>query len=728
MIDIYLLIDVLIIVLLLGLGVVVSLKDKSAQSSRTFLFFVISVSAWIISNYISNDLQQSAEVAKLANYVVFSSSYFAIYFLLRFSIVLTEYVYAERILRYTKYPLVLIGLSGCTPLVVKGVEVQDKVYAVVFGPAVGIYAAGLLFALAAVPLVLGIGQGRTRGSHHDRIRTLLFSYVLFVPLLVIVQFILPVATGWFGLTNIGVLLMLGVTYGFYSAVVRHHLFDLRSFIVRSVAYVLSLGIVSLLYGIASYYLASVVIVQSSTTLHFIANTCLIILIIFSYQPLKNIFRRLTNKLFYQDIYDGEALLVQLNQLLVVTTDMKSFLTKTAQLLVKTMCIEYCRISIYIDDVQSKVRSYGSFVHEVNNTDLSKIEDYIKHSHEHIVITERLSSKYQAVKDILIANNIAAILLLASTNDSDDRIGYMLLGAKKSGYSYYDNDCMVLETIAGQLAIATQNALNFEKIQEFNRTLQQKVEEETKKLRVTNEKLKKMDEAKDEFISMASHQLRTPLTSVKGYVSMVLDGDVGPITDQQRQLLKQSFLSSERMANLISDLLNLSRINTGKFVMELVPIDLRQIIATELEQLRDTAESKGLSITYKAPETFPTLTLDENKMHQVVMNLVDNAIYYTHEGGTITLTLTETPTAVEFRVTDTGIGVPRDDQRHLFSKMYRAENARRARPDGTGLGLFMVKKVVVAQGGAILFDSVEGKGSTFGFRFNKADHIVPNSVT
>jgi signal transduction histidine kinase len=106
-----------------------------------------------------------------------------------------------------------------------------------------------------------------------------------------------------------------------------------------------------------------------------------------------------------------------------------------------------------------------------------------------------------------------------------------------------------------------------------------------------------------------------------------------------------------------------------------------------------------------------------------MNFIDNAIYYTPSGGTVTVALRETPATVEYTVKDTGIGVPKAVQHKLFTKFYRAQNAQQARPDGTGLGLFMAKKVVAAQGGAIIFESEEGKGSTFGFRFNKTDHMV-----
>ncbi|HTH72699.1 MAG TPA: HAMP domain-containing sensor histidine kinase, partial [Candidatus Pristimantibacillus sp.] len=232
-------------------------------------------------------------------------------------------------------------------------------------------------------------------------------------------------------------------------------------------------------------------------------------------------------------------------------------------------------------------------------------------------------------------------------------------------------------------------------------------------------LRVLDQTKDDFISMASHQLRTPLTSVKGYVSMVLDGDGGKINETQRKLLTQSFLSSQRMVYLISDLLNVSRLKTGKFIIEPVESNLANVISEEVDQLVETVKSRDLELTYHKPEHFPVLMFDETKIRQVIMNFIDNAIYYTPAGGHINVYLVDKPGTIELTVVDDGIGVPKREQHHLFSKFYRAGNAKRARPDGTGLGLFMAKKVIVSQGGAVIFRSEEGKGSTFGFTFPKA---------
>jgi signal transduction histidine kinase len=298
------------------------------------------------------------------------------------------------------------------------------------------------------------------------------------------------------------------------------------------------------------------------------------------------------------------------------------------------------------------------------------------------------------------------------------VGYLLLGPKKSGNLYSSQDLKVIEIVANELVIAIQNALRFEEIRNFNLTLQAKVDEATKKLRRANEKLRQLDETKDDFISMASHQLRTPLTSVKGYIDMVMEGDGGKITQKQREMLGQAFFSSQRMVYLIADLLNVSRLKTGKFIIEPAPVNLAKIVKEELEQLEESAASHNLTLAYDKPKSFPELMLDETKIRQVIMNFVDNAIYYTPNGGHITVHLVDNKSTVELRVEDDGIGVPKSEQPHLFTKFYRAGNARKQRPDGTGLGLFMAKKVVVAQEGSIIFESHEGKGSTFGFIFSK----------
>ncbi len=288
------------------------------------------------------------------------------------------------------------------------------------------------------------------------------------------------------------------------------------------------------------------------------------------------------------------------------------------------------------------------------------------------------------------------------------VGLLVIGFSTPKHQLQRTDAQLIDRLSEAVGVALDNRL----LAEENQLV-------LKQLEKSNQKLRELDEAKDDFISMASHQLRTPLTSVKGYMSMVLEGDAGKVTKTQAKLLEQAFVSSQRMVYLIADLLNVSRLKTGKFVIEPSPANLAEVVEGEIAQLKETAKGRNLTLVYQKPKIFPMVMLDETKIRQVVMNFVDNAIYYTPAGGHITAEVKNTPKTVEFTVTDDGMGVPREEQHHLFNKFYRAGNAKKARPDGTGLGLFMAKKVIVAQGGAIIFKSQEGKGSTFGFSFAKS---------
>ena len=214
--------------------------------------------------------------------------------------------------------------------------------------------------------------------------------------------------------------------------------------------------------------------------------------------------------------------------------------------------------------------------------------------------------------------------------------------------------------------------------------------------------------------MASHQLRTPLTSMKGYLSMVLDGDYGEVTEEQRSALQRSFSSAQRMVYMVADLLNVSRLKSGKFIISNQPTDLSKLANEEVAQLQEEANLKRIKVTLLVHDAIPIVQLDEVKIRQVVMNFLDNALYYTPNDGRVEVNLSCKNDIVTFTITDTGLGVPLEEQANLFQKFYRASNARKSRPDGTGLGLYMAAKVIGAQGGKLLFVSKEGVGSTFGF--------------
>lgn len=507
---------------------------------------------------------------------------------------------------------------------------------------------------------------------------------------------------------------------------RQGFLNFRAIVARSIGYALALGLIIVIFLIATLSLIRIFSGNHITLGEAMLFAVFNVLTALAFQPMRRFFDRATNRVFYRDAYDTQELLDRLNRLFVANTNLEQLLRHCATAIGESFKVEFCFFSI-VGPSKAPRRIIGYGTHpRLQAEDVAEIRRVAPKMERKVIVTEDIDSNRASLQHVLEANNIAVLGRLSPTADKTaEEMGYIILGPRRSGNPYTRNDLRVIEIIVNELVIAIENSLRFEEIQNFNETLQANVSDATRRLRRTNDKLQALDATKDEFISMASHQLRTPLTSVKGYLSMVLEGDVGKLNAQQKQLLTQSYTSAQRMVYLISDLLNLSRLSTGKFVIESVPTDLGEVVQGEIDQLHETAKSRDVTLHYDRPATFPKLLLDETKIHQVVMNFMDNAIYYTPAGGQVTVALRETATAVELTVHDTGIGVPRAEQHRLFTKFYRAGNARKARPDGTGLGLFMAKKVIAAQGGSIIFESAEGKGSTFGFRFSKAKHALPN---
>jgi signal transduction histidine kinase len=401
---------------------------------------------------------------------------------------------------------------------------------------------------------------------------------------------------------------------------------------------------------------------------------------------------------------------RLGDILVTTTDIRTLLSRVAEEIAATLRTD--QAFFYVKYGETHHISAGTKHHAaLPLEDVAKLDDFIKQFDEAVVVTDKLGSNYDGVRRLLISHKIELLMPLAK---DDEIIGYLIVGPPRKR-DYTSRDVKMLSQVSDELVIAIQNALSMQEIRDLNAHLQQRISAATSELRRTNARLRRLDEAKDEFISMASHQLRTPLTSVKGYLSMVLDGDIGKISASQRRVLEEAFTSSERMVHLIHDFLNVSRLQTGKFTLELEQTDLANLVQEEIDNLQRVAKSRDMKIMYKTEMKSVPLLLDDTKIRQVVINYIDNAIYYSKPDTSISVDLTEEKGDIVLRVTDTGIGVPPSEQAGIFDKFFRASNARKQRPDGTGVGLYLAKKVITSHGGGVFFVSKEGQGSTFGFR-------------
>lgn len=230
------------------------------------------------------------------------------------------------------------------------------------------------------------------------------------------------------------------------------------------------------------------------------------------------------------------------------------------------------------------------------------------------------------------------------------------------------------------------------------------------------KEKGIDRAKTEFVSLASHQLRTPLTSINWYIEMLESGDAGALNDKQKELLSEVHASSRRMVRLVSDLLNVSRLETGRLKIEPVPTDFIVIIQEIVKELEPLVGNTGCQVSLQFPEkTIGKVNIDKALFGQVIENLLTNAIRYSSvdRKGHVTLALAVSPgKAYTIEISDNGIGIPKEAQSHIFERFFRADNARTVISDGNGMGLYLVKKILESCGGAIRFTSEPGQGTTF----------------
>lgn len=228
--------------------------------------------------------------------------------------------------------------------------------------------------------------------------------------------------------------------------------------------------------------------------------------------------------------------------------------------------------------------------------------------------------------------------------------------------------------------------------------------------------KKVQSLKSEFVSIAAHQLRTPLSAIKWTLTSLLDGDFGSLSDDQRKYLGKTNLSNERMINLVDDLLNLSRIEEGRYVYKTSMVSVGDLLNAVLKAVELKANEKKIRLDTDIDKRLPDLTIDEEKIKLVLQNLVENAINYSHQKSSVTIAVKNdiARNEVVFSVKDSGIGIPDDQRARIFTKFFRAENAVRAETVGSGLGLFIDKNIVEAHKGRIWFDSELDKGSTFHF--------------
>jgi len=281
------------------------------------------------------------------------------------------------------------------------------------------------------------------------------------------------------------------------------------------------------------------------------------------------------------------------------------------------------------------------------------------------------------------------MLSAPLKVGDRVIGALGVGNRVSARPFSGHDRQLLLALAGHAAIAIENARLYEEVRQADR-------------------------AKSEFVSFVAHELRTPMTSIRGYADLLAKGSVGPLAPQQQEFVRIILSNAERMQVLVSDLRDISRIETDQLHLEIKPVRLAEPLEDGLQATQGQIEARSQQLTLDVPENLPPVYADPARLAQILTNLLSNAYKYTPEGGRIRVRAWLQNGYVHCAVSDSGVGISPEDQARLFTKFFRSEDPAVREMPGTGLGLCIVKSLVELQGGEIKVESQLGRGTTFTF--------------
>jgi len=437
--------------------------------------------------------------------------------------------------------------------------------------------------------------------------------------------------------------------------------------------------------------------------------------------------RLVNKYFFSEAVNYQEITNDLAKQLAREIDLKKSLRIIKEALVEKMKLGGVKIILF-DKKFSVTKSL-----EETGFSNSTSEFLLKHyfNEKGIVVEQELSfilditknkerkSQLEMLRDDMKKIKVFVCLPLVV---GEEYVGLIFLGSKPSESAYTKEDLQALSIFGSQASIAITNAMLYQEVREYSLNLKKKVSEQTKDIREKNEHLKKLLEMRSEFLNITSHQLRTPVSVIKGTLSMLKEGRL-PRKDQAH-LLETAYDKSKKLTDIVNDILLASEMKSDKFKVEMERVQLADVVQEVYADKVEDAKLKSIELKLDLPNTAISDVLSNTKyLKQVVYNLINNALQYTLNGS-VTIQVKENAKLVLLRVIDTGIGIPKESLPKLFQRFSRAPNAIATFTDGSGLGLFIIKEIIDSHKGAKVYvESTElGKGTTFTVELPKAKQI------
>lgn len=570
---------------------------------------------------------------------------------------------------------------------------------------------GLLYALQALYAFVYFSLGgwvlirgtRTDSTKRSQVLLMAIGFILSVTINVVTGFVLVLTDAGNMAGLVGPPTAMIFVLATYIAIARYRVFDVRPYIARVTAFVAS---VTLLVGVLLLTRAVIIFRFSDPVTRDIADALSLVALVGLYPYLLAGFRRATNRLFFRSYYEPAVELSRAADLLAYQTSPRDVLQKSAEFVYQVMHVSGVVVALEpgAHTPREKVQ-LGAI--QANAAYLRRLTSAARAASGHWIAHEEL-----AAIDAKFAN-LETVIPLGS---DEEFVGILAIGLKKSGTPLDERDRRFLRVFAHSLSLASKNARNYQEITQFAEVLKAEVAQATAKLQRTNRRLKAVSVAQDEFVSMAAHQLRPQLSATQGFVDLLLRGGGGKVNSEQKKLLTFAHASVIRMIYLVGNILSASHSTRGGLVVERSRFNISNVVLQEIKSQQAIAAQPAVRFDHSGVQKNVWCVGDKAKLQEVILNLVDNAINYSPDNSVVQVVLSQAPDSadIRFTVTDQGIGVPPQAQKQLFTKFHRADNAREVRPTGTGIGLFVAQSIVQAHGGAMIFDSTVGQGSTFGF--------------
>jgi len=616
--------------------------------------------------------------------------------------------------------LVLVGVTMFTPWVDKMETPTAAGPVVTLGDGYYFYLAHV-FLLPVMTLVLGAFKNFTlKGLNRLRFE---YSFWVFVPTIIaflVSNLILPI----FGIIDQFVwspVFLFPIVISSFYAIAKYRFLDIRLILARAVAFVI---FIFFCIGIYALFLFFVVQKFLGVQIDLVIAGAALVLAIFtalSFQPILTWLRKITNVIFYKNHYNREKLLAQLTHVMANTIDLETMTTSILEILNQEMHLTKSAFVILEDNKLSE-----SFTKGYKKNDLldkkfgASFYKYIKT--KSIFIFDELPET--GIKNFFRDYDISIVIPIKVKNVT---VAVLILGSKLSGEIYDSQDIDFLNLFASESGIAIQNAQSFEQIKKFNVLLEKKVEERTSELKKSQQrelaKAQDIARLKDEFVFIASHELRAPVTAIKGFIELVSDSAKN-LPKDVKENLEYISAASGHLSQLINDLLEISRNEAGTVQIFAQPTNIVPIIQSIIQEVTPQATKENVKLNLKVDSKVGLALVDDKKINEVLMNIINNAVKYNRKGGKVDIKVFSDNTKLTIDVTDTGYGIPKDQQDRIFQKFFRAQNEKTSEVLGTGLGLFITRMLVEKMGGKVTFNSVLDKGSTFLITVPQAKKSAP----